>query len=462
MSNYDEIKNNIDYVETVYNMYNVGYPFTILDMKGDKYPRKYFNNKFNRSNKSNYGENRVLRIIQNNNEVAQYSNIHGNIFDDEDDETKYQYFIFHHIDMDGIFSGAYAREYIRRNFPDRTEMGKDKYISCYSYNYNTNNLKKIIRKIDYDMENCNNPKKICFVVDLSLTSEELEIILREFDNVIWIDHHSTSLTVVNNIKRKEGMTEKFGYIIDTRFCATYITASYLLFNKNCLKDDEKKEYEDKFVLPIIVNAYDLYNKDDKKLFEYGLYMNQFVFDKKILYPNNPIININKPYEFVEKALKTGKILYDLNTQKNKALYDTNDSYRDEYEFEKLRSKVKVHFEGIVGYGNSQVFARENIDDENNVDIKIIMHPVENVNDAVTFSVYTENDIYAGADKDQINLGKVLATFNVGGGHPKACGGTVRFKDSEDLKTIYDIYKSAFKKITTYIKFGCGFEETSNE
>ena len=81
-----------------------------------------------------------------------------------------------------------------------------------------------------------------------------------------------------------------------------------------------------------------------------------------------------------------------------------------------------------------------------------MHPVENVNDAVTFSVYTENNIYVGADKDQISLGKVLATFNVGGGHPKACGGTVRFKDSEDLKTIYDVYKSTFKKITTYIKF----------
>ena len=42
MSNYDEIKKSIDYVETVYNMYNVGYPFTILNMKGDKYPRKYF------------------------------------------------------------------------------------------------------------------------------------------------------------------------------------------------------------------------------------------------------------------------------------------------------------------------------------------------------------------------------------------------------------------------------------
>ena len=120
MSNYDEVKKSIDSVETVYNMYSVGYPFTILDMKGDKYPRKYYNNKFNRSNKSNYGDNRVLRIIQNNNEVAQYSNIYGNIFDDEDDGTKYQYFIFHHIDMAVIFSGAYSREYIRRNFPDRT------------------------------------------------------------------------------------------------------------------------------------------------------------------------------------------------------------------------------------------------------------------------------------------------------------------------------------------------------
>ena len=70
MSNYDEIKKSIDSAETVCNMYNVGYPISVLNMDGDKYPRKYNGNKFNRSNKSNYGDNRVLRIIKDNNEVA--------------------------------------------------------------------------------------------------------------------------------------------------------------------------------------------------------------------------------------------------------------------------------------------------------------------------------------------------------------------------------------------------------
>lgn len=193
------------------------------------------------------GFNYLLRIDEDCNDQVFYKISKEGVFSTKDKQRFLQsdqnilISIFHHNDLDGITAAAIVNKGIH------LLEDNNKILNFVEYNYSNGTL----------ISQCNNSYlaeyakkyKIAIIVDLQLTSANMQQIGKSYDKIIYIDHHERSIEVLKNLKISPKV--ELECLIDTRYSATYLT--YLLFQKNIEEIHHKKPNK---LLPIIVSIYD--------------------------------------------------------------------------------------------------------------------------------------------------------------------------------------------------------------
>ena len=149
-----------------------------------------------------------------------------------------------HIDLDG-----YSCQFIM------------KYTPYKIFNYNANYGAEVRQKLELILENIKKSKEksLILITDLNLTADESRWLNNEVNQttnirIVLLDHHGSG---------EESAKKYKWYFLDVERCATKITYDYV---KENFEFDEPKWME-KFVN--VVNAVDLWKKDEVANFEYG-------------------------------------------------------------------------------------------------------------------------------------------------------------------------------------------------
>lgn len=133
-------------------------------------------------------------------------------------------FIFHHNDHDGIVSGAIMLKWLMDNGININD------VTAFSIDYNKS-IGELLPEVQKD--------DIVIFVDYSFSTEINKNVFISYAkttrNLIWIDHHKTSLSFVDQIVRIEENTgnKVATHLIDTRYSASmlcYFWASLLSLN----------------------------------------------------------------------------------------------------------------------------------------------------------------------------------------------------------------------------------------
>lgn len=428
-TSFGSFNKNIELLEQIYNL-------VVAD--NDKYPKRSMSNEFfpvyklirNRSSIS--GDN-VLKLFddsvekKNPPQVAQYSfgKRHCKEFSQYITNRKESigFYCLHHNDMDGDASASI----VRNAFPGVV-------MNSAPFNYNDTDFKNWIAKVREDKRNSDRNKKgdkkfILFAVDLSFKFSELKSILEVFDNVYWIDHHATSLVTLNNISGETELYKKLTYFIDTRFCATYL-ANYFL--KKCFYSQFNKNV----ITASLVNLYDLkLDKQFPEAYKYAVYLNTYYWSF-----NNLNLNSNVWFRLMNtfsdsilettiltKILSVGKKLFEIDQEKNALMFDNDYEYVFNSEF-KNNDISNLRIVGLFQFGSSNKII--GFDDEIPT-IKMLIRYMEKDN-AYSFSLYTDSNALG-----KLNLGQIMLKYGFGGGHPKACGGSITVRDTYELSDQID-------------------------
>lgn len=403
--------------------------YELVISENDKYPKRSMSNEFFpiykiMRNRSKISNNNILKLFddsinkRNSAQIAQYSFSKEDLIAKKSDNNIY--YCLHHNDMDGEASASV----VINDF----SIPSDK-IKFYSipYNYNENEFRNLLYRIKRNKLNNPNKKFILYVVDLSLRLSELVTNLLIFDKVIWIDHHVTSLTMVNNIPNQK-LYEKLSYIIDTRFCATFLSRFFL--KKGVVTDDEL--FYNNMEIPYLINAFDLKTKE----YECGTYLNSYYFSFGNIngyssfwyYLINNLSSLNENdddrIKKINKVISIGKELNDLDLRKNKLMFDNDFKYIFNINTNNL-SIPKFRVVALYQHGTPNKITGF---DDDIPTIKLLVRFNEKES-SFYFSLYTDSDILG-----KLNLGKILIKYGLGGGHPKACGGTLRYSDFYKLYT----------------------------
>lgn len=430
---------NMELLEQVYKL---------VMADNDKYPKRSLSNEFFPMykiirNRSSVTESNVLKLFddsvekKNPPQVAQYSFGKRNcmMFNHYDQDDKhFNFYCLHHNDMDGDASASV----VRNKFPN---------VDMHSapFNYNDTDFKNWITKVREDKRVNDKSKKddrkefILIAVDLSFKFSELKSILGVFDHVYWIDHHATSLVTLNNISGETKLYKKLTYFIDTRFCATYL-ANYFL--KKCFTSI----FNTNMVTAALINLYDLkLDKQFPEAYKYAVYLNTYYWSY-----NN--INMYSGVWFnllctgletaelsrLNKILNIGKELFDIDQKKNQLMFDNDYKYVFESEF-KNNDISKLRIVGLFQFGSSNKIP-DYIDTMPTIKMLVRYNEKDST---FSFSLYTDSEILG-----KLNLGQIMLKYGLGGGHPKACGGSITLKDyyelTDQLDKFYDKdhYKSA--------------------
>ena len=404
--------------------------YELVVAENDKYPKRSMSNEFFliykiMRNKSKITDNNILKLFddsdnkKNSTQIAQYSFSKDDLAEKSDDNI---YYCLHHNDMDGEASASVVI--------NKFQLPSEK-IKFYSipFNYNENEFINLIYRIKKNKINNPNKKFILYVTDLSLKLSELITVLVTFDKVIWIDHHVTSLTVVNNIPNQK-LYKKLNYIIDTRFCATILTRFFLKKN-NVINDDVL--FYNNMEIPYLINAFDLKTRD----YEYGTYLNSYYFSFGNIngyttfwfYLINDITTLNENenserIERINKVISIGKELNELDLRKNKLMFENDFKYI----LNVNTSNISIPEFRVVGLYQHGTPNKITGFDDGIPTIKLLVRYNEKES-SFYFSLFTDSDILG-----KLNLGKILIKYGLGGGHPKACGGTLRYSDFDKLIT----------------------------
>nr|DAL58566.1 MAG TPA_asm: putative phosphohydrolase [Caudoviricetes sp.] len=414
---------NMELLEQVYKL---------VMADNDKYPKRSLSNEFfpvykiirNRSSVS--GDN-VLKLFddsvekKNPPQVAQYSfgkRICMMFNHYKHNEKAFSFYCLHHNDMDGDASAS-----VVRNKFSTVDMHSD------PFNYNDTDFKNWITKVREDKRVNDKSKKvdrkefILFAVDLSFKFSELKSILEVFDHVYWIDHHATSLVTLNNISGETELYKKLTYFIDTRFCATYL-ANYFL--KKCYTGI----FNTNMVTAALINLYDLkLDKQFPEAYKYAVYLNTYYwsYNNINMYSNvwfNLLCTCIEEAELsrLNKILNIGKELFDIDQKKNRLLFDNDYKYVFDSEF-KNNDISKLRIVGLFQFGSSNKIIGY---DDAIPTIKMLVRYNEK-DSTFSFSLYTDSEILG-----KLNLGQIMLKYGLGGGHPKACGGSITLKDYFEL------------------------------
>lgn len=435
---------NTELLEQVYDL-------VVAD--NDKYPKRSLSNEFfpvykiirNRSSVS--GDN-VLKLFDDRTEkknppqVAQYSfgEKQCKMFNHYIINSKESigFYCLHHNDMDGDASASI----VRNEFP-----GVD--ICSAPFNYNDTDFKNWITKVREDKRNSDKSKKagkkefILFAVDLSFKFSELKSILEVFDHVYWIDHHATSLVTLNNISGETELYKKLTYFIDTRFCATYL-ANYFL--KKCFNS----KMNTNSISAALINLYDLkMDKQFPEAYKYAVYLNTYYWSFNNLNLNSTVwfklltqVFLDDLLEItiLTKILSVGKKLFEIDQEKNALMFDNDYEYVFNSEF-KNNDISNLRIVGLFQFGSSNKIIGFN---DEIPTIKMLIRYMEKDN-AYSFSLYTDSNALG-----KLNLGQIMMKYGLGGGHPKACGGTITVKDSYELSDqIEDFYSRENHKASRF-------------
>lgn len=136
--------------------------------------------------------------------------------------------IFYHNDNDGAAAAAMVYHYAKNKLNEKI---KSRDFIKVNYNKSVPNADLV----------CNNEK--VFIVDYSFTKnsiDQLRKIRNKTSNIIWLDHHKSSLETLDIVKeeRLTSYTE-----IDTNRCGAKIAYDYLIKNNNIFDDDTLKNVE---------------------------------------------------------------------------------------------------------------------------------------------------------------------------------------------------------------------------
>lgn len=330
-----------------------------------------------------------------------------------DDESQSYETIFHHIDLDGyssasmIYNTIFTAEFVE-------------------FNYDTEELKEKVVGLS------NTYNRVAYVVDLSLTKDQLMIILNAYKKVFFIDHHGTSLSMIENVLNESKVKDdKLYYAIDTRFSATYL--AYMLYRFDYMRENKCKEGNSLYAS--LVSVYD--TKQDAKYpraYEEGLKLNQYFNDIAVLKPDSSLfedlwkLSPNKDkYELLDQVLDVGEQLLHLNKLKMEVLYKNEYKYIFKYNGFTIKC--------INGIGNSTRFCNDN-----ELDIAMIGRE-KGSNHTITLSAYSDNPRVK-----EVDLGRVFRKYYRGGGHPGAAGFTattsfnisLNYASFDNINLLHDI------------------------
>lgn len=337
--------------------------------------------------------------------------------------------VYHHDDLDGISAAAI----IAAKNPDleNTTFKKFSYGDKFDAHKHDSNIKEDVILTD-----------ISFSKD---TYEQLKVICNEAKSVIWIDHHATSVDMVDEYKDELQRIQNLTYFVNDNYCGALLTYLFTNIPKGDLakiRDTNDKEiyvittsaqavfdetdiievqmfkayktdvvgpFEYKMRIPkwlIYVDDYDCWKKKDKdsNYFQLGIMSEEeynityFDEDTERVVLNNMWINIVNqgadPLEWIQK----GKIVYTYLMRK----------YKDEFGMTFVWECDGKKFLCKNGTGNSYNF----LDESSKYDATILF-AYNGASGKWEYSIYSDENI-------GINCKDFAEKFG-GGGHIHASG-----------------------------------------
>lgn len=245
--------------------------------------------------------------------------------------------------------------------------------------YGAYNMKDILNKIDHGEE--------VWIVDFSLEPEEMKILLNRTSNVIWIDHHITS------IKKYENFEFDIKGLRNTDYAGCMLTWCYIY----CMKMG-KKEFNDN--MPMRADWVTKFCSDyDTWKYEYG--------QKSYYWHLGMLTKDTEPYDTIWEDSMDDNIVFDI-IGKGRTIADfvqkTSEVRCKQYGFEYKKDGYTIFCLNNC-FGGSDYFG------DFIKDYDMVCSFVYNgKNDIWEYSMYS--------DKDEINIPEIFPEFQ---GHPHACG-----------------------------------------
>lgn len=256
-------------------------------------------------------------------------------------------------------------------------------VAFHTNDYNTKNYFELDYNTELPYDEIKKDETV-YIVDYSFTKSninKLDKLLKITKNVIWIDHHISSIELIKERKDLESIEG----IRDSKESGVYLTYQYLI---------------DKNKIPMfvkLISDFDTFKLSNKNsmIFKYGTES----------YDTNPVgeffiklIN-DKENKFVKDIISKGKIIEEYNKQYLK-------EYCDQYSFE---GEIDGHSTIACNIRSFSLLFGDKI---KNYDLACCFWFKDN---KYTYSIYTT--------KKDINCSKIAEKFG-GGGHPGASGFTL--------------------------------------
>jgi len=314
-----------------------------------------------------------------------------------------------HIDLDG-----YSCQLIMRYTPYKI------------FNYNANYGAEVKQRLMLMLENIKKSKEksIILITDLNLTADEARWLNNEVNQttnirIILLDHHGSG---------EESSKKHKWYYLDTSRCATKITYDYVKSNFKFDEPSWMKHYVD------VVNAVDLWKKEEHENFELGKVFMRLVNDMREL---NRVMfaeyDSNYKLSVLENATKflsnsDANILLDDNIHQLKKDFfkqdknDTLDNLSTAYIVNllgALRSTNTIYYKGYKGFlsytvGNTSIIGNG----------FLVQYPEYDFIVDVSY----KGAISMRAD-NKVSVAQISKEWTNGGGHPNAAGGRIQgFKE----------------------------------
>ena len=314
-----------------------------------------------------------------------------------------------HIDLDG-----YSCQFVMRYTPYKI------------FNYNANYGAEVKQKLELILENIkkDNTKAIILITDLNLSADESRwlnnaVIQMKTTQIILLDHHGSGA---------ESAKKYPWYYLDTERCATKITYDYAKENF----DFEEPSWMEHYVN--VVNAVDLWKKDEHNNFELGKVCMRLVNETKELNRvmfatednNYKLTLLMEATKYLDK--ENANIILDENIHKLKKEFfkidedNTLDNLATDFVVKLLGDKKATHtiyykgYRGFLSYGvgNTSIVGNG----------FLVAYPEYD---------FIVDVSYRGAislrANNKVSVAQISKEWSNGGGHPNAAGGRIQgFKE----------------------------------
>lgn len=295
--------------------------------------------------------------------------------------------IYHHNDEDGIFSGALIYDYEKN-------VNKADWIKCIKVDYTMD----LNATIDEDILSLKDV--VVYFVDYSFSRKEnidtISTFLNNGDKVIWIDHHKSSIDVLNSLSQDITKNANFEAVINTDYCGAVLCYEYV----NKIKNNKK--------ILNLVNSWDmwLHDVENDASFNEGFMNKQISAEALGGFIGKLLVFEDKEEEFINSCISDGLVISSYLTNKNESLCNSNGF---EFKIDYFGKEYKCF--GLCQYGNSLVFG----DRINDYDIVSL---IRFNGEQFICSLYSNKD-----EIDCSEIASALGTFDGlgGGGHKGAAG-----------------------------------------